>query len=73
MNEKKKNNTNDPYKFEITGDFIQDGHNKISAKKSRIQTEAKIRKENKGQFVQAAPPQTKNNRSEFYLKAVSFI
>ena len=48
MNDKKKNNTTDPYKFEITGDFIRDGHNKISAKKSRVQTEAKIRKENKG-------------------------
>ena len=49
MNDKKKNTkASDPYKFDITGDFIRDGHNKISAKKSRIQTEAKIRKENKG-------------------------
>lgn len=36
----------DPYRFDITGDFIRDGHSKIAAKKSRTQTEAKIKKEN---------------------------
>lgn len=48
MNDKKKNKTTDPYKFDVTGDFICDGHRKISAEKSRVQTEAKIKKENKG-------------------------
>lgn len=48
MNDKNKKSITDenPYRFDLTGDFIRDGHNKISAKKSRAQTEAKIRKEN---------------------------
>lgn len=48
MQDKKKNSLtdNNPYRFDITGDFICDGHNKISAGKDRIRTEAKIKKEN---------------------------
>lgn len=48
MKNKKKNSLTetDPYRFDITGDFITDGHNKISAGKDRIKTEAKIKKEN---------------------------
>lgn len=46
-NKNKKGITDDnPYRFDITGDFIKDGHNKISSEKNRIQTEAKIKKEN---------------------------
>ena len=47
MKDKKKNSLTekDPYRFDLTGDFIRDGHEKISARKSRTQTEAKIRKE----------------------------
>lgn len=48
MKNKTKNSltAKNPYRFDLTGDFITDGHNKISAKKSRIETEQKIRKEN---------------------------
>lgn len=48
MNSKNKNSLTDkdPYRFDITGDFIRDGHKKISAEKSRVQTEAKMKKEN---------------------------
>ena len=48
MNNKNKNNLTDkdPYRFDLTGDFIKDAHQKIDAKKSRVQTEAKIKKEN---------------------------
>ena len=48
MNTNNKNSLTrrDPYRFDITGDFIRDGHGKIAAKKSRTQTEAKIKKEN---------------------------
>ena len=48
MNSKKKNSLtdNNPYRFDLTGDFISDGHDKIASKKSRIETEQKIRKEN---------------------------
>ena len=48
MNDKKKNSLTekDPYRFDLTGDFIKDGHNKIASEKSRIETEQKIRKEN---------------------------
>ena len=44
---KDKNNITDanPYRFDLTGDFIRDGHEKISTKKSRVRTEAKIRKD----------------------------
>ena len=47
-NNNKKNSLTEtnPYRFDLTGDFIKDGHNKIAAKKSRNQTEAKIKKEN---------------------------
>lgn len=46
-NKKKKSVTDEnPYRFDITGDFIKDGHEKISAEKRRVQTEAKIKKEN---------------------------
>ena len=34
-----------PYRFDVTGDFICDGHNKISALRDRIRTEAKIKKD----------------------------
>ena len=49
MNDKNKKSITDanPYRFDLTGDFICDGHDKISATKSRIKTEAKIRKEQK--------------------------
>ena len=47
-NKKKNNNASDPYKFDITGELIHDGHKKISSEKSRVQTEVKIRKENNG-------------------------
>lgn len=48
MNDKKKTNLTDenPYRFDLIGDFISDGHDKIASKKSRIETEQKIRKEN---------------------------
>ena len=48
MNNKNKNSLTDknPYRFDLTGDFISDGHDKIASKKSRIETEQKIRKEN---------------------------
>lgn len=48
MKNKKKNSLTDsnPYRFDITGDFISDGHRKISAEKDRIKTETKIKKEN---------------------------
>lgn len=48
MDKNKKNSLtdHDPYRFDLTGDFIKDGHNKIASKKSRTQTEAKIKKEN---------------------------
>ena len=48
MNNKKKNSLTDkdPYRFDVTGDFIKDGHNKIASAKSKIETEQKIRKEN---------------------------
>lgn len=48
MKDKKKKSITDtnPYHFDITGDFISDGHSKISAEKDRIRTEAKIKKEN---------------------------
>ena len=47
MKNKNKNSLteNNPYRFDLTGDFIRDGHEKISAKKDRIQVESKIRKE----------------------------
>ena len=47
MKDKNKKSITDanPYRFDLTGDFIRDGHQKISAKKSRVQTEAKIKKE----------------------------
>ena len=49
MNDKNKKSITDanPYRFDLTGDFISDGHDKISATKNRIKTEAKIRKEQK--------------------------
>ena len=48
MKDKNKNSLTEsnPYRFDLTGDFIKDGHNKIASKKSRTQTEAKIKKEN---------------------------
>ena len=48
MKDKKKNSITqaNPYRFDITADFISDGHDKISAEKDRIRTEAKIKKEN---------------------------
>ena len=48
MSDKNKKGITDvnPYRFDVTGDFIRDGHRKISAEKSRIQTESKIKKEN---------------------------
>ena len=48
MDNNKKNSLTEtnPYRFDLTGDFIKDGHNKIASKKSRTQTEAKIKKEN---------------------------
>jgi hypothetical protein len=46
---KDKNNKSitdaNPYRFDLTGDFIRDAHEKISSKKDRIKTEAKIKKE----------------------------
>lgn len=47
MKDKTKKSITDtnPYRFDLTGDFIRDGHEKISARKSRTQVEAKIRKE----------------------------
>lgn len=48
MKDEKKTGITDanPYRFDLTGDFIRDGHKKISAKKSRNQVESKIKKEN---------------------------
>ena len=48
MSDKKKTEltAENPYRFDLTGDFIKDGHNKIASQKSRIETEQKIRKEN---------------------------
>lgn len=48
MKEKNKKNLTqtDPYRFDLTGDFIVDGHRKISAGKDRMKTEARIKKEN---------------------------
>lgn len=46
-NEKKKSLTEkNPYRFDLTGDFIKDGHNKIASLKSRIETEQKLKKDN---------------------------
>ncbi|MBO7318804.1 MAG: hypothetical protein J6V06_02130 [Clostridia bacterium] len=49
MKEKKKNSmtAKDPYRFDLTGDYIKDGHCKISAEKSRIETEQRMKKESK--------------------------
>ncbi len=47
MKDKNKNSltAKNPYRFDITGDFIADGHNKISAEKNRIKTEQRMKKE----------------------------
>ena len=47
MKDKKKNRitSENPYRFDLTGDFIKDGHNKISAEKNRIETEQRMKKE----------------------------
>ena len=36
----------DPYRFDLTADFLRDRYNKICGNKSRIKTEQKIREEN---------------------------
>ena len=36
----------DPYRFDLTADFLQERYNKICNNKSRIKTEQKIRQEN---------------------------
>lgn len=35
-----------PYRFDVTAEFLRERYNKISSAKSRIETEQKIRKEN---------------------------
>ena len=48
MQSKKKTITSkSPYRFDLTGTFIVDGHRKISATKSRIETEQRMKRENK--------------------------
>ncbi len=37
---------NNPYRFDLTAEFLKDRYNKISSAKSRIETEQRIRKEN---------------------------
>lgn len=37
---------NDPYRFELTKDFLKQRREKIKAKKNEIQTEMGIKKEN---------------------------
>ena len=47
MKEKNKKGIADanPYRFDLTGDFICDGHDKITSIRNRIRTEAKIKKD----------------------------
>ena len=35
-----------PYRFDLTAEFLRERYDKISSNKSRIETERKIRKEN---------------------------
>ena len=37
---------NDPYRFDLTADFLRDRYSKICNNKSRVKTEQKIRQEN---------------------------
>lgn len=37
---------NNPYRFDKTGDFLYERYNSIRSRKSRIETEQKIKKEN---------------------------
>ena len=37
---------NNPYRFDLTAEFLRERYDKISSNKSRIETEQKIRKEN---------------------------
>lgn len=47
MTDKNKKGITDanPYRFDLTGDFICDGHHKIASLRNRIRTEAKIKKD----------------------------
>ena len=47
--DKKENSfkTDNPYRFDKTGDFLYDRYNSIRSRKSRIETEQRMKKENK--------------------------
>lgn len=48
MSDKKESSfkKDNPYRFDLTAEFLRERYDKISSNKSRIETEQKIRKEN---------------------------
>lgn len=47
MNKRKSSfKPDDPYRFELTREYLKDRYSKIKAKKSEIETEMGIRREN---------------------------
>ena len=45
MKNKNSLTAKNPYRFDLIGNFISDGHGKISAEKSRIETEQRMKKD----------------------------